>query len=249
MKEVFFGPVARPFYFMPNLNVARIVVASVLGLVLVVFSLIKNTKIKSFISARFIARSGVFAAISIILYVIPIFNINVPIFPSFLNFHFDEVPAFIAGFAYGPWSAVLVIVLKTIAKIPFSSTLCVGELTDLVYSIAFVLPAAIIYKKKKTFKRVLVSFGIATAFQLIISSVLSVTVTLPFYEFVMGFKAEDILFLCQQANPNVSSLGWPYILMIILPFNAIKDVLVVIITVVLYKRLHKIIDKIGAQKN
>lgn len=234
---------------MSNINITRLIIAIALGLVLVIFSVVNNVNKKRLISTRFIARSGIFAAISIILYVIPILNINVPIFPEFLKFHFDEVPAFIAGFAYGPLSAVLVILIKTIAKLPFSQTLCVGELTDLVYSLAFVLPAAIMYKKRKSFKYVLACFGISTLIQLFVSSVLSVTVTLPFYEFVMGFSVDDILFLCKQANPNVSSLGWPYIVMIILPFNLIKDVIVVLITMLLYKRLHKTIDKLGAQKN
>jgi membrane protein CcdC involved in cytochrome C biogenesis len=82
---------------------------------------------------KFIARVGIFSAIATILYVVPIFRIHVFFLPSFLELHFDEVPAFIAGFAYGPWAGFAVLVIKTIIKLPFTDTLCVGELSDLTF--------------------------------------------------------------------------------------------------------------------
>ena len=75
-----------------------------------------------------------------------------PIFPSFLEFHFDEIPLFIAGFAYGPLVAFGSILVKTIIKLPFTGTMLVGELSDLLFSTAFVLPSAIIYKKMRNIK-------------------------------------------------------------------------------------------------
>jgi len=51
---------------------------------------------------RMITRIAVFGAMSTILYVIPVFKFSLPFFPSFLEIHIDEIPAFIAGFAYGP---------------------------------------------------------------------------------------------------------------------------------------------------
>jgi riboflavin transporter FmnP len=89
---------------------------------------------KDFNRVRFITRIGIFAGFSAILYIIEIFTIKLPFFPSFLSLHFDEIPAFIAGFAYGPLSGLLVIVIKTVVKLPFTSTLGVGELTDLILS-------------------------------------------------------------------------------------------------------------------
>ena len=51
-------------------------------------------------------------------------------FPSFLEIHFDEVPAFIAGFAYGPMSAVFILIVKTLVKLPMTITAGVGENDD-----------------------------------------------------------------------------------------------------------------------
>ena len=227
----------------------RMIVAIAIIAMMFIWIIAKNPNRKWIISSKFITRSAVFAAISIILYLVPVFNLALPIFPSFLKIHIDEIPAFIAGFAYGPLSAVFVIVVKTIAKLPMSSTMGVGELADLIYSLAFVLPAAIYYKKHKTIKGALVSLLIAFAVQLVVSSFVTSFLILKFYIFVMGWPESVILNMCKAVNPNITNLGWPFFFMVALPFNALKDAVVIIATLFLYKRLHGFIDKLGATKN
>lgn len=217
-------------------------------LVVFIWLFAKKSSKRHFISAKFITRSAVFAAISIILYIVPVFNIALPIFPSFLKIHVDEVPAFIAGFAYGPLSAIFVIVVKTLAKLPMTSTAGVGELADLVYSLAFVVPAAIYYKKHKTIKGALIGLGIATIIQLVVATFVTTFLILDFYIFVMGWPEVVILNMCKAVNPAVTSLRWPFLLMISLPFNAMKDGIVIVVTFVLYKRLHTYIDRLGEQQ-
>ncbi|HOC81106.1 MAG TPA: ECF transporter S component, partial [Bacilli bacterium] len=107
---------------------------------------------------RFMSRVAIFGALSAILYIVPFLKFPLPFFPSFLEFHFDEIPLFIAGFAYGPFSAFCAIIVKTIIKLPFTSTLTVGEWADLIYSTAFIIPAAIIYQKKRNIKGVILGF-------------------------------------------------------------------------------------------
>ncbi len=77
---------------------------------------------------RFMSRIAIFGAMSTILYAVPVFKFPVPFFPTFLEFHFDEIPAFIAGFAYGPLAGFCVIALKTVLKLMFSwsNTFLVG---------------------------------------------------------------------------------------------------------------------------
>lgn len=204
---------------------------------------IKKFSKKKQISSKFITRTAIFASISIILYIVPFLNFSIPFFPAFLNIHFDEIPAFIAGFAYGPLSSFFVILVKTFAKLPMTTTGGVGELADFIYSISFVLPAAIIYSKKKTFKNVFVAFSFATIIQLFVSSFVTSFVMLDFYVFIMGWSKESILLACQAANPAIDSLGWTFFFMVALPFNFVKDILVIILTSILYKKLHSYIDK------
>ena len=219
-----------------------------MGMVLIwIFA--KNLSKKHIISTKFITRSAVFAAISIILYIVPYFNIALPIFPAFLKIHIDEVPVFIAGFAYGPWSAVFILIVKTLAKLPMTNTGCVGELADLIYSTAFIIPAAIIYKKHKTIKGALVGLGVGTVVQLIVSCFVTTFLILKFYIFVMGMSEGMILGMCQAINPNITNLKWPFMLFVALPFNALKDIVVILITMLLYKRLHRFIDRLGQEKN
>ena len=132
-------------------------------------------------TTKFIARTAVFAAISIILYTVPFLKFSLPIFPAFLEIHLDEIPALMAGFAYGPLSGFLVILVKTVVKLPLTGTAGVGELADFIYSAAFIIPAAIIYKKHRTIKGALISLLVATGIQIVVSSLLTTFVMLDIY--------------------------------------------------------------------
>ena len=211
---------------------------------------------KNPLTTKFIARTAVFAAISIILYTVPFLKFALPIFPSFLEIHLDEIPAFMAGFAYGPLAGFLVILIKTIVKLPLSSTACVGELADFIYSVAFVVPACIIYKHHRSIKGAIVSLLVATVIQLIVASGVTTFVMLDIYGSLFHLSRATILKMCQAVNPafkNINDTGMPFLLsfmlMVGLPFNAIKDAVVVAITFILYKRLRLLFKKIDAQKN
>lgn len=189
-------------------------------------------------TTRMIARIAVFGSLSAILYVIPVFQVHFPFFPSFLAIHFDEIPTFIAGFAYGPWAALGVLAIKTVIKLPFTSTLVVGELADFLFSAAFVIPTVLIYKKWRNLKGVALGFAVGLVCNVIVAVVMNIYVMLPFYMFVMGFPKEALLSMCQAANPNITSLGWPYGLMAVLPLNLMKDAIVIAVTFIIYRYIH-----------
>ena len=213
------------------------------------FSKFVSKKGKPIVTTRLIARTAVFAAISIVLYTVPFLKFALPIFPAFLEIHLDEIPAFLAGFAYGPLSGFLVILLKTVVKLPLTGTAGVGELADFIYSVAFVLPAAFIYKKHRTLKGAFVSIGVATLIQIVVSSFCTTFVMLDMYSKLYHLPKAVILNMCQKINPSVKDLGFPFLLMVALPFNALKDAIVVVVTMILYKRLRLLFKRIDAQKN
>ena len=230
---------------MNKFDLTRLVIAVACIVLAGVFMLAKLVKKKNPITTKFIARTGLFAAMSIILYIVPGLTFGVPFFPAFLEFHFDEVPALIAGFAYGPLSGFFVILVKTLVKLPFTSTMGVGELADFIYSSVFIIPAAFMYKKNRSVKGGFIALLISTAIQVLVSSLITSFLMLDFYIFMMGFPKEAILGMCQAANPRITSLGWTFWAYVGVPFNAMKDAIVVLITFILYKRLHRVIDKIG----
>jgi hypothetical protein len=82
-----------------------VLAAALIWVVVAVLFYGKNRPDHHFDWVRFISRVAIFGAISTILYIVPVFQIQVPFAPEFLKLHFDEIPAFIAGYAYGPWTA------------------------------------------------------------------------------------------------------------------------------------------------
>ena len=256
MKEVnFFRPWERSFIFMDTYSLIRFIIV-LISIVIALAMFVRTFAKGNTMSTRFIARTAVFAAISIVLYTIPFLKFSLPIFPAFLEIHLDEIPAFMAGFAYGPLAGFLVILVKTLVKLPLTSTACVGEAADFIYSVAFVLPAAIIYKKHRSIKGALVSMLVATAIQLLVASSVTSFIMLDIYGKLFHLSRATILKMCQAVNPlfkNVTDTGtsflFRFMLLISIPFNAIKNAIVVLVTFLLYKRLRLLFKKIDAQKN
>lgn len=222
----------------------------VIALLLILFLAIKlfldtsRTK-ENKITTRFIARVAIFGALSAILYIVPILKFPVPIFPSFLEFHFDEIPVFIASFAYGPFSGICILIVKTIMKFPFTTTACVGEIADFIYSFVFIIPAAIIYQKHRSFKFVTLGLSIGLILQLGVSLIGNIYIIFPFYMKMLPMSEETLLAVCRLANPAVSNVRWSVGFLAVLPFNLIKDVAVIIVTLLIYKSTHQLIDKIA----
>lgn len=179
----------------------------------------------------FIARAAVFSAIATLFYIIPVPPFNFPIFPgafSFLKVHIDEVPVLIASFAYGPLMGVIVLVVKTLIKLPLSSTGFIGELGDLVYSLGFVLPAAFIYKQNRKFSGAVLALIIGFVTQIGVSTVYNFYVQYHLYNSFYGglpFTLDDFI-------------------AIVIPFNAIKNAIVIAITMPIYKSVHRFFDRI-----
>ena len=191
---------------------------------------------------RMISRVAVFGAMSSILYVVPVFKFSLPFFPSFLEIHVDEIPAFVAGFAYGPLTGIAVIAIKTAAKFILTgspNTMGVGELTDLILSSVYVGVATFIYSRKRNLKGVAIGFSIATALQVVVAMLINVYIMIPFYMSVKGYPLESLLKLMQIANPAITDVGWSYAFFAVLPFNLMKDAIVIVITFIIYRSLHK----------
>ena len=234
---------------MEKFNTFRIIFAFLALILLLVSFAFKNRKK---IDIKFMTRTAIFAAMSTILYTVPFLKFKLPFFPSFLEIHLDEVPLLIAGFAYGPLSGIFALLIKTIIKLPMTSTMGVGELADYVYSLFFIVPSAIIYQKHRNMKGALVGLGVGTITQILAASFITTFVILDFYMVVMNLPKGAIMGMITKAGIHIDNLLWPFFLYVGLPFNALKDAMVVALTLLLYKRIHILVEKIPqkrAQKN
>ncbi len=207
-----------------------------------------NYKKKKINPVKFITVTGIFGALAVILYVvIPDFGLGFT--PPWLKVHLDEIPMFLAGYMYGPIAALMVDLIKTLVKLPMSSTACVGEIGDFIFSLVFVLPAVLIYERKRKLSSVFIGFGVSTVAQIIFAMLMNVYFMIPFYSMLYGLPESVLEGMCTKIIPAVQGENWKwlYASIMVAPMNAIKDSIVIVVVLLLYKRLHILINRIGSQ--
>ncbi len=181
------------------------------------------------------------AMLSALAAVLMIFEIPLPfIAPPFYKIDFSEVPALIGGFALGPVSGVIIEAIKVLLNfiINGSTTGGIGELANFVIGCAYVLPASIIYKRKKTKGYAILSMCVATVIMTILSVFINAYVMIPIYSAFMPLK--QIIKMGKDIVPLITNT-LSFCVFCVAPFNLIKCVLVSVITTFIYKPLSRVI--------
>ncbi len=187
---------------------------------------------------------AVFSALSVILYYFAKFNI--PIFPSWLDIQFSDVPALLVGFMYGPFSGALTIVIRFFCKLPGTQTVGVGELADLLIGLTLVLTSAFFYKKHRTLKGALISMLIGMASATVVATLSNWVLLIPAYKFIAGYPqaaltgAMDTI-LGGRGIVNDNNFMFYYLFIAVIPFNILRYIMVFTVTFILYKRLQMLI--------
>ena len=193
-------------------------------------------------SAAVVAKIAVLTAISFVLYLL---KFNLPfMFPSFLEMQFSELPAMLAGFSMGPVAGVLVVVFKCLLKLPLTSTAYVGELTDIIIGVAYVLPASIIYRLRKDRKHAFIGISVGTAVVVVAAVLINRFISIPFYtEMMFGGNFGTIVGICSAIYPNATEETFYayYLGLGIVPFNLLRTLIMSALTFLLYKKLSRIL--------
>lgn len=197
----------------------------------------------SILNTKFLARVGIFGAISILFYTIRGLYFPIPFFPTFLEVGFSEIPIFIAGYSFGPLAVVLISVLRLLVKLPFSTTFMVGELADFVYTLAFILPAVLIYQTRRTKERAALGFALGFIMQLVVTSLANALLVTDLYIAQMNISKEAFVNFIQMTNPWVVDPYWSLVLWVYLPFNVIKNTIVIVLTFLTYKRISGLVSQ------
>ena len=158
--------------------------------------------------------------------------------PSFIQMDFSELPALIAGFAYGPLSGVAVCLIKNLLHLMNTQTGGVGELANFLLGASFVLTAALVYRKLHTKKGALIGSVLGTVIMGIISLFSNYYIVYPIYTNFMPMEA--IIGAYQLIVPSVDDL-WQCLLIFNLPFTVAKGLCSVLITMFVYKPLRGIL--------
>lgn len=191
-----------------------------------------NKKIKK------IVQIGVFSALSVILYYI---RFPLPIFPSFLQVQFSNLPIIICALSMGTKTGMLILLIKTLigAMFSFGESYAVGELMDFVIGAAVVLSTSLIYSHNKTRKGGIIALIVGIVVWIVTAVLMNYFVAIRLY--IIVFFKNDINSFISACSiiPGINESNYliKYCLYAALPFNAILSFTVCFITFIVYKRV------------
>ena len=198
-----------------------------------------DSKASRKIMIRRIAATAILTAMAVLLMYL---EIPLPFMPVFLKFDFAELPALIGAFALGPVWAVVIELLKNLIHLPVTQTMGIGEMSNFVTGVIYVVTAGLIYKKIRTRKGAAISMVASTIVLALIAVPVNAFITLPLYASAMGFSTEAIIGMCTEVNPLVKD-KISLLLAVFVPFNLFKGIVVGLITFFVYKPISKLINK------
>ena len=196
---------------------------------------------KSSGSAVFVmTRCGILAAMAVILY-----YIEIPVV-AFYKLDLSTLPAILAGFAMGPLPGVAVVVIKNLVHMLGTSTACVGEMADIIMSSCFIIPASLIYRRRKDRKSAVLSMAVGTVLMTIAGVLVNYFILIPAYQTLMNLPLEVIV--------GKGTKVWSYIdntvklvIFITAPFNILKGAVLSVVTYLLYKRVSPLLHQKSAR--
>ena len=199
----------------------------------------KDKKIKG--NARYIIKVAILAAMAGMLMLI---EFPLGFAPSFYKMDLSDLPAMIGGFALGPVAAAIIEFLKNVIHILIkgTSTAFVGELANFVTSCALVVPAALIYKYKKSFTGAIIGMIAGTATIAVVGSLMNYFILIPTFSKLYHLPLDSIIAMGTSANESITNLK-TLVLFAVVPFNLLKGVICSLITLPIYKRVSPLLHR------
>ena len=190
-------------------------------------------------TAKKMALSAMLGAMAAVLMYL---RTPLPLMPPFMDFDLAGLPEMIGGFAMGPLSAVVIIAVKLMSKLALMGTnsMFTGEIQNFILSCAYVLPAVWVYHRYKSKKGALWGMVLGTLLCAVVAVFTNLYLIIPFYVQLYGYSIEMIIEMCQAVNPLMKDL-LSLALFGIIPFNLIKNGIVSWITLLLYKKISRLI--------
>lgn len=195
-----------------------------------------NVKVKT------IAFVGLMGALSAVLMLL---RFPIPFMPPFMSFDLSGVMEMLGGYMFGPGAAFGIILVKILLQLVIqgSFSLGTGEIQNLILSSCYVLPAVLLYYRKKTKKRAVVGMAVSTVLVSVVAVFTNLYMIIPFYASLMGQRMEDFVAMCTAVNPMMKDTLTMAVFGIA-PFNLIKYGATSIVTFLVYKKLSRFIKGI-----
>ena len=190
---------------------------------------------KKTINVRYMTMTAMLSAVAFVLMFL---EFNVPFMPSFIKMDLSELPALIGAFAMGPASGVIICLIKNLLHLLMSTTGGVGELSNFILGALFVIPAGLMYKKKKGRKSALIGSLIGAVVMAVVSVFSNYFIVYPVYTAFMPM--DTIISMYQAILPSAYTL-LKCLVIFNMPFTFVKGLINVIITFLIYKHISPII--------
>lgn len=156
--------------------------------------------------------------------------IEFPLLPgvTWLKFDASNMPAMVAGFAYGPGGGVAVgivtAILHGLLMADFS-----GAIMNIIVVTFYILPAALIYKYKHTFAGAIIALIVGTLLA-VVGAIIGNLIITPSW---LGVPLDAVIAM---------------IVPVLIPFNLLKGALNSVLTLIIYKSISNLITPKKDQK-
>ena len=189
---------------------------------------------------RTLAQIAMLGAVATVLM---LFEFPIPfIAPPFYEMDFSEVPVLVGAFAMGPVAGIAIEAIKILLNFVINGTITAGvvELANFIFGCAFLLPAALIYRKNKTRKNAIIGMAIGTVVMTVAACIINALVLLPAYGAAFGMPVDAFVQMGTSINKAIDSL-FTFAVLAVGPFNLIKGIAVSAIVLLIYKRIRVIL--------
>ena len=189
---------------------------------------------------RTLAQIAMLGAVATVLM---LFEFPLPfIAPPFYELDFSEVPILVGAFAMGPLAGVAIEAIKILLNFVINGTITagVGEFANFILGCAFLLPASLIYREKRTKKRASIGMALGTVIMTVAGCLMNAFVLLPAYGAAFGMPVDAFVQMGTAINKSINSL-FTFAVLAVGPFNLIKGILDSVIVMLIYKRIRVIL--------
>jgi riboflavin transporter FmnP len=189
-------------------------------------------------STNYLAKVAILGAIA---WGIMLLEFVLPIFPGFLKFDFSDIIALIGSLALGPVAGILIELIKNLLHLFVTLTSGVGELANFIVGSAFVGVAGLYYSAHKTKKGAIACLLLGVVSIVVTGALVNYFITIPLYSIIL-VPFDVIINMASEVIPAIHDKP-TLVLYAFCPFNLLKGIVLILITLPIYKRLSPILHR------
>ena len=199
----------------------------------------KSTK---FLTVSTLVKISILSAIG---YILMFISVPLPmLFPEFLKIDISDLTALLGGISLGPMAGVTIAFLKNLLQFitGMSTTGGVGEFANFLIGGSFVFTVSYIYSKKRNIQGVIIGLVSGMVVMTVVGCVANYFIILPFYA-TIGWSIDAVVSMGAARNPVIDS-KMSFVIWMIAPFNILKSGLMSLLTLPMYKKTEKILNRV-----